>query len=84
MKKLLPAIIALVLVTATALTACGKKDMADGKESSTASTTKSTTDLSQAADKFEDEMETTLDDMKSDVEEMLPGNDGTTSTTTAK
>lgn len=75
MKKLLPAILALVLVTATALTACGKKDMTDDNESTTASTTRSTTDMSQAADEFGEDMKSDVNEMKSDVEDMIPGDD---------
>lgn len=87
MKKLLPAITALTLIAAVSLTACGKKDMKpDNGGSTTESTTKSTTNLSQAADEFADDMKTTIDDMKSDVSEMLPGSDNTTnpSSTTNK
>lgn len=81
MKKLLPAITALTLIAAVSLTACGKKDMKpDNDGSTTESTTKSTTNLSQAADEFADDMKTTIDDMKSDVSEMLPGSDDTQST----
>lgn len=87
MKKLLPALTAFMLIAAVAFTACGKKDMENDK-STTQSTTKSTTNLSQAADEFADDVKTTIDEMKSDISEMMPGSDenatdsGSTTSTT--
>ncbi len=82
MKKILPAVTALILVSAVALTACGKKDTKpDNSTTSTSeSTLKSTTNLSQKADEFTDDMKTTIDEMKSDVSEMMPGGDDTSTT----
>ena len=87
MKKLLPALTAFMLIAAVAFTACGKKD-ADDDKSTTESTSRSTTNLSQAADEFTDDVKTTIDEMKSDISEMMPGSDedttdsGTTTSTT--
>lgn len=80
MKKLLPAAAAFILIAAVTFTACGKKSESDEK-STTESTTKSTTNLSQAADEFADDMKTTIDDLKSDVSEMMPSGNVTTSET---
>ena len=74
MKKLLPALTAFMLIAAVAFTACGKKG-ADDDKSTTESTTKSTTNLSQAADEFADDVKTTIDEMKSDISEMMPDSD---------
>ena len=82
MKKLLPAFTALLLVSILALTACGKKDETPDSSTTTTSesTLKSTTDMSQAADEFADDMKTTIDDLKSDVSEMMPDGDNTSTT----
>ena len=74
MKKILPAITAFVLVAAVAFTACGKKNSEEEK-STTESTTKSTTNLSQNVDEMADDIRTTVDEIKSDISEMMPGGD---------
>lgn len=83
MNRIIPVMTAIALTAALLLTACGKKTESDEK-STTESTTKSTTNLSQAADEFADDMKTTIDDLKSDVSEMMPDSNITTSENTTK
>ena len=82
MKKILPAITAFVLVAAVAFTACGKKNSEEEK-STTESTTKSTTNLSQNVDEMADDIRTTVDEIKSDISEMMPDGDDDNDMTSA-